>query len=264
MTNGPLSKMKIQYDKNTGNLLLGGGEIPDGIAVHLTKLGTFFKSGVDPLGQAVPERLTHTFALHPKAWHKTFYSLTLKDPEKITRYGPVAIEILPGTLVAEMSAANKFYRGGGSAEDYQNSIKPLSHADIESYRMPELLIPRSRVTSLEGIHSYLAGLHSSAKEPVRLECESHFSRLLNETIYGKCVWHVDPSVVSAVIECAKTKTMNVLSRNMDSQRGIYPWRLSFFDKETGEAIGHRYGRTASEAVNFNYYDQCTVVDVKRR
>ena len=122
----------------------------------------------------------------------------------------------------------------------------------------------SYMTPNEKIDYYLAGLHSSAKEPVYMECESHFSRLLNETIYGKCVWHVDPSVVSALIECKKTKTMNVLSRNMDSQRGIYPWRLSFFDKETGEAIGHRYGRTASDAVNFNYYDHCSVVDVKRK
>jgi hypothetical protein len=126
----------------------------------------------------------------------------------------------------------------------------------------------SRVTSSRDrenrINYYLAGLHSSAKEPVYMECESHFSRLLNETIYGKCIWHVDPSVVSALIECKKTKTLNVLSRNMDSQRGIYPWRLSFFDKETGEAIGHRYGRTAAEALNFNHYDQCSVVDVKRK
>ena len=142
----------------------------------------------------------------------------------------------------------------------------VSDQSDDSWRKFASREPRvtSSMDAQNRINYYLAGLHSSAKEPVYMECQSHFSRLLNETIYGKCVWHVDPSVVSAVIECAKTKTMNVLSRNMDTYRDKYPWRVSFFDRETGEAIGHRYGTTASNALNFDYYDQCTVVDVKRR
>ena len=115
-------------------------------AIHLTKLGKFHK-GEDELARYVPERLTHSFALHPDNWESTFYSLTLKDPRKINYFGPKKIDIVPGTLVGDMAIANKFYRAKTQeekelyAQQYMDSVKPYP-VDVNAYRFPELLIPR--------------------------------------------------------------------------------------------------------------------------
>ena len=115
-------------------------------AVHLTKLGKFHK-GEDELAQYVPERLTYSFALHPLKWEPTFFSLTNKDPRKINYYGPKKLDIVPGTLVADMSIANKFYRAKTLeekelyAQQYKDSVKPYP-VNVDEYRFPELLIPR--------------------------------------------------------------------------------------------------------------------------
>jgi len=114
-------------------------------AIRLTKLGKFHK-GEDPLGEYVPERLTHRFALHPEQWEDTFYSLTLKDPRKIKYYGPTEVEIMPGTLVGDMALANKFYRAKSDdereryASAYQDSLRPWPQS-LHNYKQPELLIP---------------------------------------------------------------------------------------------------------------------------
>ena len=76
-------------------------------AIHLTKLGKFHR-GQDTLAQYVPQRSTHLFALHPVKWQSTFFSLTNKDPRKLKYYGPKMIDIIPGTLIADMYLANQF------------------------------------------------------------------------------------------------------------------------------------------------------------
>lgn len=115
-------------------------------AIHLTKLGKFHM-GQDELAQYVPERLSYSFALHPEKWESTFFSLTNKDPRKINFYGPKKLDIVPGTLVGDMSIANKFYRAKTPeekelyAQQYRDSIKPYP-VNVDEYRFPELLIPR--------------------------------------------------------------------------------------------------------------------------
>jgi hypothetical protein len=117
-------------------------------AIHLSGLSRFFKKG-DPLVDHIPERGTHTFALHPDKWQSTFYSLTNKDLEKLKYYKPKEIDIVPGTLVGDMYYANKFYRASDDSEKqkflelYKDSLKPVDSVDIKSYRMPELLIPKT-------------------------------------------------------------------------------------------------------------------------
>jgi hypothetical protein len=118
--------------------------IPEGHAVHLGGIGRKqFEASGDPLAQHVPERATHTFALHPKNWENTFYSLTNKDNKKIKYYGPSVVPITPGTLVGDMYHANRFYRGDNdAANDYKQSLSPLTNeTDLGAYKMPELLIP---------------------------------------------------------------------------------------------------------------------------
>jgi GNAT superfamily N-acetyltransferase len=109
-------------------------------------LGRFFQ-GQDPMAEYVPERGTHSYALHPDNWERTFYSLTLKDPHKIRFYRPRDIDLPSGTLVADMFWANRFHRAKTDAErqhavkQYRRSMVPVDQADISKYRMPELLIP---------------------------------------------------------------------------------------------------------------------------
>lgn len=126
------------YDKNTGRL-----NVPQGFAVHLQKLGIKWSSE-DLLAEMIPERVGYLFALDPRKWTGTFYSLTNKDPEKISRYQPLIVKIMPGTIVADMAFANTYQRTGDveAAERYLGSIRPFEDADIEKYKLPELLIPR--------------------------------------------------------------------------------------------------------------------------
>lgn len=124
--------------------------ILENTAIHLRGLPRFFKKE-DPLVKYVPERATHTFALHPDKWESTFYSLTNKDPRKLNYYRPTDVEITADTLVADMAIANKFYRAKTEEEKlefaklYKDSLKPLNSVDISTYRMPELLIPNTHV-----------------------------------------------------------------------------------------------------------------------
>jgi hypothetical protein len=132
-------------------------------AIHLTKLGKFH-SGSDQLGEWVPERLTHSFALHPNKWESTFFSLTNKDPRKISYYKPKNIEIVPGTLVGDMAIANRFYRTKDPVEKeqyakaYKDSLKPYP-VDVSQYRMPELLIPREQSITEEVDNKPIIGIN---------------------------------------------------------------------------------------------------------
>lgn len=116
-------------------------------AIHLTKLPRYFRNDVDELSLLVPQRNNKLFALHPDKWQSTFHSLTLKDPKKINFYGPKYIDITPGTLVADMSYANKFFWSKDPVEKqkfkdlYVSSIKQVSQANLLNYKLPELLIP---------------------------------------------------------------------------------------------------------------------------
>lgn len=116
--------------------------VPDGFAVRLTKIGYKKTKLSEELDNEVPQRKTHTFALHPKKWESTFYSLTLKDPEKIKFYKPILIRIGEGTLIADMYWASLFLRGQSEfLENYKKSIKPFSERLLKKYKRPELLIP---------------------------------------------------------------------------------------------------------------------------
>ena len=134
--------LKVTYNKNTGTL-----NVPNGEAVRLDGLSAFGDSN-DALLKYAPERQTHIFALHPDKWISTFYSLTNKDPEKIGYYKPSALEIIPGTLVADMALANKFYRSQSESDGkaYAQSIRPIEEVNLSDYRMPELLIPKSKLS----------------------------------------------------------------------------------------------------------------------
>lgn len=114
--------------------------------VRLNRLPRFYH-GQDPMIEFVPERGTHTYALPSDNWHRTFYSLTLKDPMKLRYYQPREIELPQDTLVADMWWANRFYSAKTDVErrqavaKYRQSMLPLDQADVTAYRMPELLIP---------------------------------------------------------------------------------------------------------------------------
>jgi hypothetical protein len=133
-----MARERVRYDRNTGELA-----VPSGSAVRLERLPKY-GGGEDPLSRFVPERTTHTFALDARKWLPTFTSLTLKDPEKISRYSPQAIPIVPGTLVADMAFANSYYQTNDEkfALQYKQSVKPIEDANLEDYRLPELLIPK--------------------------------------------------------------------------------------------------------------------------
>lgn len=115
-------------------------------AMVLTGLGRFFRDQ-DPLADLVPQRRNVTYALHPDKWQATFFSLTNRDPRKLRHYRPRMVSIPPGTLIGDMAIANQFYRAGSDDEKqrfaklYGESLKPYP-ADVSSYRMPELLMPR--------------------------------------------------------------------------------------------------------------------------
>jgi len=129
-----LEKAGVRYDRQTGKL-----DVPESMGVRLTRLPGY---GVDRLADLVPERKTHTFALHPSRWTSTFWSLTNKDNHKVVHYGPKLVELPEGTLVADMAHANAFQRGEvGAAERYKASMRPLKGADLSAYKYPELLIP---------------------------------------------------------------------------------------------------------------------------
>jgi hypothetical protein len=134
--------MKIN-EISYGRAVVSGKIVPDGYAIHLTKLGKFHV-GVDPLATYAQERLTHTFALHPDYWQWTFYSLTNKEAKKLKYYSPKIIEILPNTLVGDMAIANQFYRNENAEEFallYIDSLKSIEDVNLADYKLPELLIP---------------------------------------------------------------------------------------------------------------------------
>jgi hypothetical protein len=128
-------------------------ELGPNSAVTLTKLGAFHE-GEDPLGAAIPERLSHRFALHPDDWEATFHSLTLKESSKLKFYKPVIVDIKPGTLVGDMYVANRFYNANSEvdkakyAQAYRASLKPWP-VNLKDYVMPELLIPGGKTAKVE-------------------------------------------------------------------------------------------------------------------
>ena len=137
------NKLGLQVDsKGAPALLLTEDEDN---AVMLTRLGRFHP-GKDTLADIVPERHNVKYALHPDKWEATFYSLTMKDSDKLKFFGPKKIAIAAGTLVGDMAIANQFYRAKTPedqqryAEEYKQSLRPYP-VDISQYRMPELLIP---------------------------------------------------------------------------------------------------------------------------
>jgi thioesterase domain-containing protein len=121
--------------------------VPEGFAIRLRRLGRSQFGKIDPLASYVPERATHTYALHSQKWRETFYSLTLKDPPKIVFFQPEFVEISADTLIAEMSFATQFLWHGreDDARNYANSVRLLSDANINEYNRPELLIPPKEI-----------------------------------------------------------------------------------------------------------------------
>ncbi len=118
--------------------------VPDGYAVRLTRLGrTQFGTGRDALAAWVPERATHRYGLHPGNWRDTFWELTMRDPERIGYYCPTLIEIVAGTLIADMHFASRFYwyAREADAEAYKSTVRPFKLSLLTAYQKPELLIP---------------------------------------------------------------------------------------------------------------------------
>lgn len=132
-------------------------------AIHLGNLPKFHSGKRDSLIDFVPERETHLFALHSNPLHmkKTIAGLTGKDwfefaysPRLLAGYRPSLVKITPDTLVADMHLADRYYSniGNPTPEDkkqaglaYAASVKPLSQADLNQYKKPELLIPKNNL-----------------------------------------------------------------------------------------------------------------------
>jgi hypothetical protein len=130
-------------------------------AIHLSNLPRYFKT-TDPLAQLVPERDTHTFAVHSDIlrdderaipWRRTFAALTGKDYSRrvFAGYRPKKMPITSNTLIADMMYADFYYsrtvyktpdEKNLVAQKYIDSMKLLNNADISSYKKPELLIPK--------------------------------------------------------------------------------------------------------------------------
>jgi hypothetical protein len=129
---------KITYNKNTGEL--NGLKPSQGVQIRRFTMGE--SERLNALNDAVPIRKNGLFVLEPKKWLPTFYSLTNKDPQKISSYSPKAVIIPDDAIIADMAIANKFLRGDDTAlQQYINSIRPYKEADIASYKMPEVIIP---------------------------------------------------------------------------------------------------------------------------
>jgi hypothetical protein len=135
------------YNPDTGDL-----NIPDGYALHLGKIGVKYPPGRSLLDELVPERRTHIFALDPRKWIPTYWSLTGKDQHKVVHYKPSVVEIVPGTLVADMRYANRYLWSGDehAARRYARLVLPYEEANIDEYHLPELLIPARASRRLKG------------------------------------------------------------------------------------------------------------------
>ena len=95
------------------------------------------------------------------------------------------------------------------------------------------------------------------RDPVRMECRP--------LLFGleACDWTADDDVVSAEFKC--TDEVRVLSRNMDDRRAEHPWRLTRFDRETEEPVGHSYGATQAEALKkMTRPDSCRLKSFKTK
>ena len=118
--------------------------------VRLAELAKF-ASETDAMAKFVPQRGTHTRALHPDNWEQTFHKLTRLDPHKIRFYDPQDIDLPSGTMIADMFWANRFHGARNEAErqhavrQYQRSMVPVEEADTTKYRLPELLIPPAQI-----------------------------------------------------------------------------------------------------------------------
>ena len=120
-------------------------KIEQGMAVHLGKLPKYY-DGKDELADMVPDRVG-VYALHPDAWEGTFYSLTNKDLDKITRYRPAIVKIPANSVVGDMAIANQFYRTDDAdekkvyAKAYRDSLVPYG-SDTSHIKMPEIIMSR--------------------------------------------------------------------------------------------------------------------------
>lgn len=102
---------------------------------------------------------------------------------------------------------------------------------------------------------------------VQLDCDSEVNDLGDEfgPIYSNCKWQVEPDVIQAVIDCSLNHEKIVLSRNMDDTKNRNPWRITRFDRDSGDPVGHSYGKTPSDALKpLEPWDMCELVSSKRR
>ena len=120
-------------------------KISDNTVLHLGNLPKYH-DGKDELAELVPER-NGVYALYPDAWEGTFYSLTNKDLNKVTRYKPALVKVPEGSIVADMAIANQFYRTKDDKEKaqlakaYKESI--VQYGDDTSHmKLPEIIMPR--------------------------------------------------------------------------------------------------------------------------
>lgn len=104
--------------------------------------------------------------------------------------------------------------------------------------------------------------------PVRLKCERVEIFPATESkpalVMDDCEWQVDDGVKAVTLDCAKGGNRYVVTRNMDNARGEYPWRISRFDMDSGEPVGHTYGKSAADTLNkhVSRHEKCVVTKVR--
>lgn len=104
--------------------------------------------------------------------------------------------------------------------------------------------------------------------PVRYKCERVEIFPATEKkpalVMDDCAWEVDDGVKAVTLECEGSKNRYFVTRNMDDARDKYPWRISRFDMESGEPIGHTYGKDPADTLNKHIakYEKCRVVKVR--
>ena len=209
-------------------------------AISLTRLPQYHKGGEDSLGAYVPERLSHRFALDPNKWESTFFSLTNKDPRKLKYYGPREVEIVPGTLIADMAIANQFYRTKDPeerkkyAQEYKDSLKPYT-GDTTGYRFPELLIPNT-LNELK-----IDNVHGLGSVPWNQEVDYMGLRvMMKPSMFLKLALPLNKSTEDA-------KTIDYLEQHKDDEGFGAPFLQVDMNRDFPRITGHD-GRHRMEAV----------------
>lgn len=104
--------------------------------------------------------------------------------------------------------------------------------------------------------------------PVRYKCERVEIFPATESkpalVMDDCEWQVDDGVKAVTLDCERGGNRYIVTRNMDNARGEYPWRISRFDMDSGEPVGHTYGKSVADTLNkhVSRHEKCVVTKVR--